>query len=67
MLHSLDGDLLYACSLIGISQALDEAAATIWRSLRESPQVRVTRLRPRPWSTVPFLLHPLTLMRGARA
>jgi hypothetical protein len=60
-----DGELIYATSVRPISQALEEVGDIF--NVRVGVTMKVTRLHPRPWSTIPFTLNSLTLMAGANA
>lgn len=65
LVHDRRGELLYACAVKQLAQALAEVADIY--ELRGAGQITVRRLRPRPWSAIPFTLHPLNLMAGAHA
>lgn len=64
LIHDRHGELLYACAMKQLAQALAEVADIY--ELR-SAGIVVRRLRPRLWSDIPFVLNALNLMRGASA
>lgn len=59
------GDLIYACSDGCVSRAVEMISRVY--DLRRARYLVMERAPTRPWNATPITVHPLSLMRDARA